>query len=74
MDLDVIFVIGLIIGAFSIPAMINAFSDGRWPRGSFVALVIGGAMVGFAAWTEPATYTFAQVDDVFVSVLARFLN
>ena len=74
MDLDVIFVVGLIIGAFSIPALINAFSDSRWPRGSFVALVIGCGMVGFAIWTEPATYTFEQVDDIFVRVLARFLN
>ena len=74
MDLDLIFVIGLIIGAFSIPAIINNFSDGDWPTGSFVMLLIGVGMVGYPVWTEPATYTFEQVDDVFVSVLARFLN
>ncbi len=74
MDLDLIFVIGLIIAAFSIPALVNAFSDRRWPRGSAVALVVGVAAVIYVARQEPDLYTVDRVDDVFVSVVARYIN
>lgn len=74
MDLDLVFVIGLILAAFSIPALVNAFSDRRWPRGSAVALIIGIGAVLYVARQEPELYTLDRVDDVFVSVVARYIN
>ncbi len=74
MDLDLVFVIGLILAAFSIPALVNAFSDRRWPRGSAVALIIGLGAVIYVARQEPELYTLDRVDDVFVSVVARYIN
>lgn len=74
MDLDLVFVIGLILAAFSIPALVNAYSDRRWPRGSALALIIGVGMVVYTVRQAPETYTISTVDDVFVSVVARYLN
>lgn len=74
MDFDLIFVAGLIIAAFSIPALVSAFSDRRFPKGALVALIVGGVMVFYPAQQRPGNYTLDTVDDVFVSVVARYLN
>jgi uncharacterized membrane protein len=74
MDLELVFVIGLIVAAFSIPALVNAFSDRRWPRGSALALIAGVGAAGFVVRQEPDLFTLDRVDDVFVSVVARYIN
>jgi len=73
-DLDLVFVIGLILAAFSIPALVNAYSDRRWPRRSALALIIGFGMVVYTVRQAPEVYTLGTVDDVFVSVVAKYLN
>ena len=74
MDLDTIFVAGLIVGAFSIPALVNAFSERRRLLLPLMALAAGIGMVVWVVRQDPETYRLERVDEVFVTVLSRFLN
>ena len=74
MDLDLIFVGGLLAAAFSIPAFVSAFADRRWPTGGLILAVAGGVAIGYAIQEDGDRYTIANTDDVVVEVLGRFLN
>ncbi|MBE0412350.1 hypothetical protein [Yoonia sp.] len=74
MDIDLIFVVGSVIGAFSIPALVSAFADRRAPRAAAVAIVISAAMVAYAMQMRLEPYVLENLDDVFISVIARYIN
>lgn len=74
MDIDLIFVVGIVIGAFSIPALVSAFADRRVPRAAAVFIIISGVMITYAAQMRPEPYALEKLDEVFVSVVARYIN
>ena len=74
MDLDLIFVGALLLGAFAIPAFVSAYSDRRWPIISVLMLAAAGYGLWFTNQQEPDRYTVAAVDDIVVEVLGRYLN
>ena len=74
MDLDLIFVLGLLGVAFAIPAFVSAFADRRWPTGGLVLLVAGGVAVAYAIQEDGDRFTVANTPDVVVEVLGRYLN
>ena len=74
MDLDLIFVLGLLGAAFSIPAFVSAFADRRWPTGGLILAVVGGLAVAYAIQEDSDRYTIANTDNVVVEVLGRYLN
>ncbi len=74
MDLDLIFVIGVVLVAFAIPSLVSAFSDRRWPRLAVLMAVVGGGAVAYAMQENPGAYSFATLDDVVVSVVGGFVN
>ncbi len=73
MDPDLLLVIGIIIGAFSIPSILSALSDKRAPRASVLTVLIAGVMIFYAAMTKPGGFALDEVPDTFVSVFARYL-
>lgn len=74
MDHDLIFVVGLLLAAFSIPSLVAAFSDRRWPIAALFMMVLAGVAVGFAMQENPGAYSVATVDDVIVEVIGGYLN
>lgn len=74
MDLDLIFVGGLLLALFSIPALVSALSDRRWPTFALVLAVAGGLGIAYAMQEDQSRYTIANIDDVVVEVLGRILN
>lgn len=74
MDLDLIFVIGCIVTAFSIPAIVSAFSDNRAPRYPALIIIIGVVMIGFAINERPGAFTFETLPEVFAKVIGRYLG
>ncbi len=74
MDLDVIFVLGCVVAAFSIPAIVSAFSDGRTPRYPALIILIGVIMIGYAVSERPGAYTFETLPDTFAKVIGRYLS
>ena len=74
MDFDLIFVIGVALIAFSIPSLVSAYSDRRWPKIAALMVLIGGCSIAWAAQQNPGAYSFETVDDVIVSVIGSFVN
>ena len=74
MDPDLYFVLGIIIGAFSIPAILSAYTEGRTPRAAAILVMIGGGLVALAIYSSPQGYTIEEVPDVFVRVIGKYIN
>lgn len=74
MDADLMLVIGLVIGGFSIPSILGALVDGRVPRTAAIAVLVGGGLIVLALNNKPSGYALADIPDVFMSVVARYIN
>lgn len=73
MDADLLFVLGIVLGVFSIPSITSALLDGRPPRTPAVLILIGALMIGYAVQKKPGTYGFDTIPDAFSRVIARYL-
>ncbi len=74
LDFDLIFVAGLVIGAFAIPAFVSAYSDKRRPKFAVLLALVGGGMAAYAVNQNPGAYSVAGVPDLFVQVIGTYLN
>lgn len=74
MNTDLYLVIGLVIGALSIPSLLGAFAESRRPRVGAILLLISGVLVVVAVTQKPSGYTFAEIPHVFVRVIGSFLH
>lgn len=74
MDPDLVLVIGVILGVFTVPSILSAISDGRAPRASALTILISGSMILWAVTKNPAAYTIEGLPDLFVQVVARYLT
>lgn len=73
MDPDLALVLGIVIGALSIPSILSALSDKRAPRASALTVLIAGGLILYATQNKPQGYALKQVPDVFVDVVARYM-
>ena len=69
MDLELIFVLGCVVTALSISAILSAFSDGRTPRYPAVIILISYAVNG-----RPGAFNFDTSPDVFAKVIGRYIG
>jgi hypothetical protein len=74
MDIDLVLVIGIIVGALAIPSLISAFSENRPPRAASILFLIGGTLIVVALTKNPIGYSIAEIPDVFVRVIGRYLR
>lgn len=74
MDSDLMFVIGAVLVALSIPSMFSALADSRPPRAAVIILLIGGTLAVVALGQKPSGVALAQIPDIFFRVIARFVN
>ncbi|WP_298858466.1 hypothetical protein [uncultured Sulfitobacter sp.] len=73
MDSDLALVIGLVLAALTVPSILSALSDRRAPRASAITILIAGGLIVFAIQGKPGGYQLAQLPDVFVNVIARYM-
>ncbi|RYH04256.1 hypothetical protein EU805_02460 [Salipiger sp. IMCC34102] len=71
MSTDMIFVLGLVLGVVSIPAIVSAFADGRTPRAPALIVVIAALMIGYAMREAPGAYSWSTLPDVLTRVVAQ---
>ena len=71
---DYLLTIGLVVGLFSIPAMLSAYADQRPPRASMAAFILAAATMAFAYVQQPGGYKPADVPNVVIEVLADIIN
>lgn len=74
MDTDLILVIGIVLCVLAIPSLLAAFAESRGPRSGLVMLAIGGILVAVAQTQSMNGYTFAELPNVFVSVISGLVN
>lgn len=74
MDNEVLLVIGIILSALAIPSLLAAFSESRPPSAGAILVLIGGVLIVVALSQAPREYTFAELPDVFLKVIGRFVN
>lgn len=74
MDTDLMLVVGIVVCVLSLPALLAAFSESRAPRAGAIMLLIGGVLLVVALTKKPSGYTFAEIPDVFMHVIGRFLK
>lgn len=73
MDADLAMTMGVIIGAFSIPAILSAISDGRAPRVPMVIILIAGSLILYATYTKPGGYAISDVPDAMLNTVAKII-
>ena len=74
MNPDLFLVIGLIVGALSIPAVVSAFSESRPPRAAAIMIMISAGMILVAVLQKPGGYTFGEVPAAFAGVIRDVLR
>ena len=74
MNADLYLVVGIVVVAFMIPAIISAFSEGRAPRAAAIMAMIGGGLIALAVYQTPGGYQVSEIPEVFVRVVGRYLN
>ena len=74
MDSDLMLVVGIILGGLSIPALLNAFSDGRAPRLASIVVLIAGILIFLAVRGHSGGYAPSDLPDVFRRVFGRLIN
>ena len=73
MDPDLALVLGMVVGAFSIPSILSAATDKRAPRASALTLLIAGGLILYAVGQQPGGYPLHSIPDVFTTVIARYM-
>ena len=74
MDPDLIFIIGLVLGVFSIPSILSALSEGHAPRVAAFTIIASCVMIFWAVQNKPGGYAINEIPNVFVQVVARYLT
>ncbi|TKZ17395.1 hypothetical protein FAP39_14535 [Shimia litoralis] len=74
MNTDYILAIGMLIGVFSIPAMMSAYADERPPRASMAAFILALSLMVLAYVRQPGGYTLTDLPNVVVTVIADIIN
>jgi len=69
-DNDLILVLGVFIGALTFPALVTAFSSSRAPRTAIILFVTGGALISWAVYQQPNTYSVDGFPELALSVVA----
>jgi hypothetical membrane protein len=72
-DSDLLFVIGAVLLALSVPSIFSALSDSRPPRAAAIVLLIGGVLLVVALSQKPGGVALSEIPDIFYRVIARYM-
>ena len=74
MSSDQFLVLGIVLFVLSIPSLLQAASESRFPRtGAFIALV-GAVMVAYAASNKAGGYALPAIPGIFMKVIRDLMN
>ena len=74
MDTDLIIVVGIVAILLAVPSLLSSWVDGSVPRSGAILVLIGGVLIVVALTNHGKAYTFAEMPDVFMRVIARFMK
>ncbi len=73
-DPDLVFVVGIIVGAAAFPALLNSFTHGRAPKLTAFLFFASFTMITYSVVQRPSGYAVAEVPGVFKRVLTLAVN
>lgn len=74
MDSDLFLVIGIVMVAFAIPALLSAYSESRAPRVGSIMVLIASGLIVVALLNRPSGYRLDEVPGAFVRVIGKLTN
>ncbi len=74
MNTDLALVTGVVMALLAVPSVISAFAEGRPPRSAAVLVMIGGALVLYALYNNPAGYRAGDFPRVVMRVWADLIH
>ncbi len=74
MNPDLAMLIGIVLGVFTVPSIMSAISDGRAPRVAAFTMIAAGVLILWAVTNKPGGYSFSELPDVLMRVIARYLT
>jgi hypothetical protein len=74
MDADLLMVMGIIVCVMAFLSLMAAWIDRRISRVGQALLLIGGVLVVLAIGHRPGSYTIAQLPDLFLDVVSRYVK
>jgi hypothetical protein len=74
MDTDLFLTIGIVLFILTIPSLLSAWTEGRAPRFGAIMLLASAGLVIVALTQHPGGYAFADVPEVMLEVVGRYLN
>ncbi|MFN4153974.1 MAG: hypothetical protein ACK4HF_04930 [Paracoccaceae bacterium] len=74
MDSDLMFVMGAVLLALSVPSIFSALADSRPPRAAAIIVLVGGTLVIIALSQKPGGVALADIPTIFFRVIGRFVN
>ncbi len=74
MDTDLYLTIGIILGLLTLPALLNAWTEGRPPRAGAIALMIAIILIAIALTQRPSGYAFGEIPEAMLRVFGRLTN
>lgn len=74
MDPDLMLVVGILLGVFSVPSLLSAFSESRAPRTAAIILLVAATLVVLAISRRPSGYTLDEIILAFRNVFGRLLG
>ena len=74
MPYDLYLTLGAVILVFAIPSVVSALSDGHAPRVASILVLVGGALVTYAATQKPGGYILTELPEVFIGVVAHYIR
>ncbi len=72
MDLDLIFLVGLVFLPLAFVALVSAWADRRRPWAALILLVIGVGVAGWAYVQNPGGYDWREIPHLTLETIARY--
>ena len=69
MQTDTVFVLGLVLGVLSIPAIVSSISRGQRPRVATITAMASGGMVVYAMSQKPNGYALHEIPEIVARVI-----
>lgn len=74
MDPDFLLIAGIVLAAFTVPAVVSSISEGSPPRMSIIVAFLAITMIAAAMYIKPGGYRMEEIPDIFFGLLGRMLT
>lgn len=74
MDTDLIIVVGTLAILLAVPTLLSSWMEGSIPRSGAIVVLVGGVLIVVALNQQGRGYTFAEMPEVFMRVIGRFVQ